>query len=112
MPMLTPATAEGVMAMFEEIRLASSVNAAAGSRKVYLAKLFATLLRISAGRSTAVETASGNEMNLDPSGPSKTDIASNIAQWQEHGFSVDSNASLNAQADALFSTSLDGFASL
>lgn len=48
--MLSPATAKGVLAMFQEIYKQSSVGASVGTRKHYLAKLFGNLLRISATR--------------------------------------------------------------
>jgi len=52
--MLTPSTAQSILAIFEGIRLASSIDAAPRSRKEYLARLFAGLLKISTSKLSSV----------------------------------------------------------
>lgn len=66
---LTPTTAQSIIAIFEDIYRASSVGAVPGSRKLYLAKLFGSLLRISARRlkaaSIGAESGHPNDASSD-----------------------------------------------
>jgi hypothetical protein len=102
MAMLTPAIAQSVMSMFEEIHLASLVDVGTGSRKEYLAKLFGSLFRISATRCNSGTRAPTTQPDYDAFGLPSTGSVDNMAQGSDdfpgpdllHG--LETNALLSA----------------
>lgn len=78
--MLTPAIAQSVMSMFEEIHQASLVDVGTGSRKEYLAKLFGSLFRISSTRCNSGTTAPSIQPDQDAFDLSSTGSVDNMAQ--------------------------------
>lgn len=101
--MLTPTIAQGIMSIFEDIHLACLVDVGKGNRKEYLAKLFGSLLRLSASRLTAASSGPIGGLHQD-AGPSGTDMQTNLAQWQETAMSSRINVLPGLEPDATLST--------
>lgn len=109
--LLAQPVAKSIMAIFEDIHLASSLNVATGSRKEYLAKLFGSLLRISR-RSIAVKpfTASG----LDDGSvalPSRTETSDDIPRWHDDAPLASLQCGDDLEAQRLLEASIDDFVS-
>jgi hypothetical protein len=110
--MLTPATAQNVLAIFEDIRLASSVDVAPKSRKEYLAKLFGSLLRISTRRLTAVDPKPATNQGFGYVHPSsKTGAMEDTSLWQNDEIFSDLRPDNRSDTCRLLEESIDEFVS-
>jgi len=108
--MLTPATAQYVMAIFQDIHAASSVAIVARGRKQYLAQLFSSLLRISAQRLKAVVADSASALSAGGMvGTLRPDTLVDRSQWQFDELVLGQQPFSDVNAQRLFERSIDDF---
>jgi hypothetical protein len=100
------------LAIFEDIRLVSSVDAAPKSRKEYLAKLFGILLRISTRRMLSVNPGQVTEQGNDHiASRSRIDASDNNFFGQTDGMSANLQHMDGWYSQRLLEQSIDEFVS-